>query len=192
MSEQNEQRPKDQPRGHVFDGIFEYDNDLPGWWVALFIVTLIFSVLYLGWYHLGIFPSKSLEAEYAQERAAAARVATLAAAAAQPVDVAAVTGDQDAMAAAERTFKSTCGPCHGPAGGGLVGPNLTDDFWIYGATPAAVETMIAKGVPEKGMPGWQDILGRDRVRHLVGYIVSIQGTNPTDAKAPQGEAGKLK
>jgi cytochrome c oxidase cbb3-type subunit 3 len=62
---------------------------------------------------------------------------------------------------------------------------------IYGSTPAAVETMIAKGTPEKGMPGWLDILGRDKVRHLVGYIISIQGTNPADAKAPQGEAGKL-
>lgn len=192
MSSNRPERQKDQPRGHVFDGIFEYDNDLPGWWVAMFIIAIIFSVLYLGWYHLGIFPSQSLEGEYrvARYEAAAAAAAALAAAP-PPADIGAVAGDKDAMAAAKETYVSTCSACHGLYGAGVIGPNLTDDFWLHGNTTAAVEVMINKGVAEKGMPGWGDALGPEKVRQLVAYIVSLQGSNPADPKAPQGEPGKL-
>lgn len=186
-------REPDQPRGHVFDGIFEYDNDLPVWWVALFIITIAFSGGYLLWYHTGLFPAQSLADEYeadanvakieAQQRAVAQANAPFAYAAAAK-DPTIVTTGKDA-------YQSTCAPCHGVAGQGIVGPNLTDDFWIHGRTGTALETIIAKGALEKGMPAWQEILGTEKIRHTIAYIYTLQGTNPPEAKAPQGEAGKL-
>lgn len=192
MNRQSE-RQSDKPRDHVFDGIFEYDNDLPRWWVVMFIVTIVFSVGYMAWYHLGLFPSASLEAEY-EEALATSKAATAAAgagASAQPIDYKVAAGDVTSMTAAKEVYSTTCAPCHGVAGQGVVGPNLTDDFWIHGPTAAAVETVISRGVLEKGMPAWGEILGPDKVRLLVSYIVSLQGSNPAEPKAPQGDAGKL-
>lgn len=191
----NQPKPEgehNKPRGHVFDGIFEYDNDLPRWWVYLFVLTIIFAVGYMAWYHSGLFESHSLEAEYAQAKGEASAAATTAAAGqGDSFDYAAASKDEAKMAAAKQTFQSTCAPCHGLMGSGVVGPNLTDDFWLHGHTTQDIEKVIAEGALEKGMPGWKDILGAEQVRYLTAYVYSLQGTNPPDPKAPQGEAGKL-
>ncbi len=181
---------KDQPRGHDFDGIQEYDNDLPGWWVAMFLLTIVFAVAYVIWYHAGVFPSQSLAQHYEEDVELSRAIAAASRPSPAAPGSAPATGSGD-TAAGKEVFALTCAPCHGAAGQGVVGPNLTDDFWINGATRADVERVIAKGSLEKGMPAWGEILGSAKIQQLVGYIVSIQGTSPVGAKEAQGPAGRL-
>lgn len=182
-----------EPRGHVFDGILEYDNDLPRWWVMLFFITIVFSGGYMLWFHTELFPGRSLEAEYAEVLAQSreASAAAAAKAAAQGFNLASAAQDAAAVASGLETFKMNCAPCHGDKGQGGVGPNLTDDFWIYGSSGASLEALVTNGALDKGMPGWGEVLGREKIRHLLAFIFTLRGSNPPDAKAAQGDPGKL-
>lgn len=181
-------------RDHSFDGIQELDNDLPRWWVALFFITIVFAAGYMAWFH--VLPGPTLAEELEQELDAR-KAAKAAAAAARPAgeagafDFAAATRDPAVIASGKETYGTMCAACHGPEGQGLVGPNLTDDFWLHGATYAAVEQTVTVGILEKGMPAWGEILGADKVRAVVTFIGTIQRTSPANPKAPQGEAGAL-
>ena len=84
-------------------------------------------------------------------------------------------------------FLANCTPCHGPNGGGLIGPNLTDDFWLHGSTPEALLITIGNGVPERGMKSWKFDFTPRQIGLLAAYVQSLRGTNPPNAKAPQGE-----
>lgn len=185
-----------QPRGHVFDGIQEYDNDMPRWWVGLFILTVIFAGCYMLWFHgpgvkaqtlVDELHSEQAEIEARRAEAAAARAASGSA----PVDLVQLAKDPQSIAAGKEVFTSMCAACHGPEGQGLVGPNLADNFWLHGATLAAVQNTITVGVLEKGMPAWGDVLGAEKITTLVAYVASIQNTNPSNPKASQGEPGVL-
>lgn len=88
-------------------------------------------------------------------------------------------------------FQNHCAQCHGADGGGAVGPNLTDDFWISGNTLEAVKKSIEDGNPERGMPAYKNQLKDEQISALVGYIASLQGSQPQNAKAPQGFGQKL-
>lgn len=182
---------KDKPRGHVFDGIEEHDNDLPSWWVALFLITIVFSVGYMVWYHFGIFPSQSLAEHYDEDLETTRAIAATVQPSAPPPEAAGAPAGKEQIAAAREVFTTSCAPCHGANAQGVVGPNLTDDFWLNGATQADVERVITKGSLEKGMPAWGEILGAAKIRQLVGFIVSVQGSNPAGAKPAQGSPGKL-
>lgn len=182
------QPDKDKKRHHEFDGIQEYDNDMPKWWINLFVITIIFGVLYFVWYHLPYFPSQSLLDEYYAASSAAAvetksrndRQAT------EKFDYSKASTDQAFIARGKETFTTTCAPCHASDGGGGVGPNLTDKFWLHGSQPAAIEASIANGVVEKGMPAWAPILGIDKVRELTAHIMTLKGTKPASPKEAQG------
>lgn len=99
--------------------------------------------------------------------------------------------NKDLIENGKQVYNANCAACHGLQGQGGVGPNLTDDYWIAENTFKGVETSIGVGVPEKGMPGWKTILGEKKVQALVVYIATLQGTNPPDAKKPEGKPGKL-
>lgn len=185
---------KDKVRGHVFDGIFEYDNDLPRWWVMMFLASMVFAAGYMLWYHSGLFPSSTLTQEYVadvQETNAMAAAATPASTA-NSADYATAAKDPAVLAEGKATFDTTCAPCHGQFGQGVVGPNLTDDFWIHGATVQDVDHVIAKGVMEKGMPAWGEILGPTKVKQVIAYIISLQDSKPENPKPSQGQPGTLK
>jgi cytochrome c oxidase cbb3-type subunit 3 len=83
-------------------------------------------------------------------------------------------------------FTTNCASCHGPDGGGVIGPNLADHFWIHGGQPADVYKTVVNGVLEKGMPNWGKLLTPEQVQSVVAYVVSIQGSTPANPKAPQG------
>lgn len=182
----NEQ-PKDELREHSFDGIQEYNNDLPRWWVRLFYATIFFSVPYLIWYHTPFFKSMSLVEEY--EYAKAKEEGTLDQLRANAPDV--DYKDAKLVAKGKETYDINCAACHGPQGQGVIGPNLTDDFWIHGHTSAEVAKIIDQGAAAKGMPAWGSMLGQQKVTELVAFIHSIQGIKVENPKAPQGDAGKL-
>ena len=142
---------------HEYDGIQELNNPTPGWFMYLFYATIIFAVGYLLIYH--VFGVGQLQyAEYKTEMAVAAKEkAAYLAKSADNVDENTVKLSTDAtvLAAGKATFEGKCAPCHGNNGQGVVGPNLTDDYWLHGDKISDIFKTIKYGVQAKGMPTWQ-------------------------------------
>jgi cytochrome c oxidase cbb3-type subunit 3 len=187
MSTEAKQDDRDRLLGHEYDGIREYDNPLPGWWVWIFIATIVFSGGYYGWYQLG--PGQTVIAEYEEEvRLAAERVPQPVAGATAVSDdvLAALQKDAKTMASAKEVFASRCAACHGPEGQGIIGPNLTDDYWLHGGQLTAIRKVIAEGVPAKGMVPWKDQLKPGEIDAVTAYVASLRGTHPSNPKPPQG------
>jgi cytochrome c oxidase cbb3-type subunit 3 len=101
--------------------------------------------------------------------------------------IAALRRDAAAMAKARESFATRCMPCHGAQGQGVIGPNLTDEYWLHGSRPVDIATIITVGVPEKGMIPWKDHLAPEEIRALAAFIGTLQGTNPPNPKAPEGQ-----
>jgi cytochrome c oxidase cbb3-type subunit 3 len=94
--------------------------------------------------------------------------------------------DTPDLEAGKAIFKTNCVPCHGPEAGGIVGPNLTDKYWIHGGGIKNVFKTIKDGVPAKGMISWQAVLKPKQIQEVASYVLSLQGTKPANPKAPQG------
>lgn len=174
---------------HDYDGISELDNKLPPWWIAAFSLTILFSVVYLYRYHVShSAPLQVEELEIAMKQAEIEKQAYLAKAA-NNVDENSVTMlDAAAIASGKTLFQANCIACHGNAGeGNAVGPNLTDDYWIHGGGISDVFKTIKYGWPDKGMRSWKDDFSPVQIAQLASYIKSLKGTNPPNAKEPQGE-----
>jgi cytochrome c oxidase cbb3-type subunit 3 len=181
---------EDRLLDHEYDGIREYDNPLPRWWVNVFYATILFAVVYFLNIIPGIGTGPGRIANYEAEMAAAQQMRDAEAANAAPVTsqmIVALSHDPAAMAKARDRFKATCSPCHREDGGGNIGPNLTDDFWIHGGDPLQILQTVTQGVPAKGMPAWGQVLKPDEVTRVVAYVTTLRGTNPKNPKAPQGE-----
>jgi cytochrome c oxidase cbb3-type subunit III len=178
---------QDRLLDHEYDGIKEYDNPLPRWWLASLWITVIFSVLYL-LNVPGLGPGKGRVADYDADMARAAELAAKndpLTAVTDETLLAAAT-DQAIRALGAATFASTCSSCHLADGGGLIGPNLTDRYWLHGGRPLEIMKTIIEGVPAKGMPGWGKILKPDQLRAVGAYVLTLKGTTPKAPKAPQG------
>ncbi len=169
---------------HNYDGIREYDNSLPRWWVWQFWITVIFSALYVVYYHLG--PGLSQEQQLAEELKIQA-----------PTSGATTEMTEDSLKlllerpevvqAGKDLFNAKCMACHGDKGQGLVGPNLTDDAWVHGGSLMDIRRTILDGVPAKGMVPWKGLLTENEIGSVVAYIRLIRGTSPGVGKAPEGE-----
>ena len=179
-------KKQDELLNSNYDGIQEYDNDLPRWWQALFMITIVFGVVYVIAYHItSNFSSEAnLQAELKliSAQSQAAPVAKVSA-----ESLLALAKSSDHLAAGKSTFQTNCLPCHGPEGQGLVGPNLTDNYWIHGGAITDIRNIIEVGVPDKGMIAWKGLLTSAQMDELSAFIFSIRGTNPANPKAPQGE-----
>ncbi|MBL7980512.1 MAG: c-type cytochrome [Flavobacteriales bacterium] len=175
---------------HEYDGIRELDNVLPPWWLWLFYGTIIWSVVYIFNVHVSgtwLHQADEYEQEMAQAKADVAAYLAKSAAAVDEKTVVALT-DASALAAGKNTFVTYCKACHGENGeGNAVGPNLTDTYWLHGGSINHVFTTIKYGVVEKGMQSWQKDLKPMEIQQVASYILSLQGSNPANAKAPQGE-----
>lgn len=178
---------------HEVDGIQEYDNKLPNWWLYTLYGTMLFGAGY--WFHYQTSGFGDLpRAEYQQEmdKAAANEAARIKAAGVMtPESLTALSKDKGTVAQGKEVFTSTCVACHRADGGGVVGPNLTDDYWLHGATSDKIWKTISAGVPEKGMPAWGPQLGHERTQAVTAYVISLRGTNVPNGKAPQGERDDL-
>ncbi|ADB39567.1 cbb3-type cytochrome c oxidase N-terminal domain-containing protein [Spirosoma linguale] len=174
---------------HAYDGIHELDNPTPPWFMGLFYGTIGFGVIYLIVFHL-IGAGNLQIAEYTQEVAIAEQQRDAyikkVAGSINENNVTAVK-DAKALDAGKAVFLQSCVACHGQQGQGGVGPNLTDEFWLHGGSVKSVFRTITEGVPEKGMMSWKKQLNPLQVQQVASYILSLQGTNPAGAKAPQGE-----
>jgi len=172
--------------GHEYDGIKELDNPLPPWLKYLFYVTIVISFSYL--MLLFVFEDEDIvqKKEYHKEMAAA-RAKTEVTVNEEAVKSAAEPMTQEQILAAGKiTFDKTCLVCHGKFGEGLVGPNFTDEYWIHGGKPEDLHKVIVEGVIEKGMISYKSQLNNTQINNVVSYILSLQGTNPPNQKAPQG------
>ena len=172
---------------HQYDGISELDNNLPPWWKYLFYITIIWSFFYFGYYH--VFNGPSSSEEYAMEMELAAIQKAEYFAGRIMIDETNVTKLSDAVALSlgKENYLKNCAACHGRAGEGTVGPNLTDEYWIHGGDIKNVFRVITNGVPEKGMTSWKQQLSASEIQEVSSFVLSIAGTNPPNAKAPQGE-----
>jgi cytochrome c oxidase cbb3-type subunit 3 len=180
--------------GHNYDGIRELDNVTPPWFITGFILTIIFAAVYLYRYHIGNsapLQIEEFEIEMAQaEKDKAAYLATQA----NKVDESSVKmlGDAD-IDAGHALFTQSCVACHGQTGGSMpggVGPNLTDEYWLHGGSITDIFKTIKYGWPEKGMISWQNTFSPMQMAQIASYIKSLGGTNPPNAKSPQGELYK--
>ncbi len=174
---------------HEYDGIYELDNNLPPWWTAMFYITIAFGVVYLLYFH--VFSLGSLQEEEYEEEMAQAKIEVDAylATAGNSVDETNVTfiSDVGRLDDAQKMFAQKCSACHGMAGEGGVGPNLTDTYWIHGGGVKDIFRIIKNGVPEKGMIPWKSQLTPVEMQDLSSYIITLEGTEPPNAKEPQGE-----
>ena len=173
---------------HDYDGIKELDNALPPWWKYGFYITIFIAVIYLLKYemwHTGPNPTE----EYTSEMTTAKEeVDAYLASMKNNVDEKTVTmSDAAGIAAGQVTFAKTCVACHGAKGEGGVGPNLTDDYWLHGGSVADLFKTIKYGYPDKGMQSWQSTYSPIQMQELASYIKTLKGTNPPNAKAPQGD-----
>lgn len=176
---------------HDYDGIHELDNHLPPWWKYLFYFTIAFGVVYMVDRHvLHISPTQAEEYENAMAQAAeeaAIRQASMGEQA--TIDEANIefTDDPAALGNGEKIYQRQCAACHRQDGGGSIGPNLTDEFWIHGGSMVDIYNTVKVGVPDKGMISWESTLSPVDMRDVSAYIMTLQGTNPANPKAPQGE-----
>ncbi|HLW13955.1 MAG TPA: cbb3-type cytochrome c oxidase N-terminal domain-containing protein [Flavobacteriaceae bacterium] len=174
---------------HDYDGIKELDNNLPPWWINLFYLTIIFAVGYMLYYH--VFDGPTQEMEYDREVAAAA-IAVEEYKKNNPdlIDASSVemlTEESD-LKAGKSIYDTNCAVCHRADGGGGIGPNLTDEYWILGGDIASVYNVVAEGGRSgKGMIAWKGELNPLEMAQVSSYILTMQGTNPADAKEPEGD-----
>lgn len=170
---------------HNYDGIRELDNNLPPWWVYMFYGTIAFSVFYMWFYHFN--GTGKLQAdEYKMELVQAEELAKLQANKVDENSVKLLT-EKDKIQSGQAIFAKYCVACHGKLGEGGVGPNLTDNAWIHGGDIKSIFKTIKYGVPTKGMIAWQAQLGPGQMQEVASYIKTLKGTNPPNAKAPQGD-----
>ena len=176
---------------HEYDGIRELDNTLPAWWRYMFYASIIFAIVY--WYRYHISGSAPLSiGEYKQEvaEAEAQKAAYLekAASLVNESNVTQLTESAD-LENGKKTYEGLCVPCHGAAGEGKpsLGPNLTDAYWLHGGSIKNVFSTIKYGVPGKAMISWQEQLSPRQMQEVASYVLSLQGSNPPNAKEPEGE-----
>ena len=172
---------------HEYDGIREYDNPLPRWWVWTWAATVVFSVGYFFHYHVshnGASVAQNYEADMAEAREAEAKQSL-----AEPVSeesLGKLLANPALMTDAKALFGLRCTPCHGANAQGIIGPNLTDNSWIHGkGTLSDIYVVVEGGVAAKGMPAWGRTLSPIELRKVVAYVGTLRGKN-VPGKAPEG------
>jgi cytochrome c oxidase cbb3-type subunit 3 len=187
MADDRQASPKeDMLSDHEYDGIQEYDNPMPRWWVLIFWGTFYFAACYFLWFH--VYSKGSVAGDYvaevtlAREQAAARDMGTTL----TEESLEKLMGNAAVMSDAKTVFVARCAQCHAANGGGLIGPNLTDDYWIHGtASLMDIYGVVNAGVPSKGMPTWGKQLARVEVAKLAAYVGTLRGLH-LPGKAPEG------
>lgn len=174
---------------HNYDGIRELDNNLPPWWLYGFYASIIFAGIYLARYH--VFDGTTQREEYlievAEAKAAVEEYKKNAKGLIDANTVELLTGEED-INTGKAIFEGNCAACHKIDGGGGIGPNLTDSYWILGGGIKNVFNTISEGGRAgKGMVAWKTDLKPDEIAQVASYVLSLHGTTPADPKEPEGE-----
>ncbi len=178
----------DRLLNHEYDGIHEYDNPTPGWWNWLFAATVLFSVVYWAWYHLGT-ESSTIQQDWEARQVGEFKRIFGKLGELQPNEptIVKMMGDQQMHAVARGIFQANCAACHGRYGGGATGPNMTDERYKTGRTLEDFYTVITKGAGNGGMPAWESRLSANERIILAAFAASLRGTTPATPKAPEGD-----
>lgn len=170
-----------------FDGIAELDNNVPPWFNYLFGASIVFAVIYFVDYHVVGASPLSAE-EYRQEMVAAdvARRERIAAEGSINEEALVALTDEVSVKTGMEKFQKNCVSCHGAMGQGIVGPNLTDQYWINGGGIKNIFATIKNGVPAKGMISWKLVFTPKEIQQIASYVLTLQGTNPPGAKKSEG------
>ncbi len=177
----------DQVRDHVHDGIEEYDNRLPDWWLWILYGSIVFAVGYwLVFETMHMVPNP--DGRYAQELEAAAEAQLARMSEGGPTDesLALMSTISDRVGEGQEIFAKHCVACHAEKAEGKIGPNLTDQYWIHGGAPMNIHHTVTDGVLDKGMTAWGRQLGPRRIESVVAYVLTLRNTN-VPGKEPQGE-----
>ena len=176
--------------GHEYDGIRELNNRLPPWWLYGFYLTIIIAVVYMWRYHVSHTAPLSAQEYEKSVQVADMHIKEYLKQKGENVDetnVSLLTAAEDIQAGkAIFSDPSKCVTCHGPEGGGVIGPNLTDDYWIYGGNIKDLFKTIKYGT-NKGMRSWKDDLSAKQIAQVASYVKSLHGTKPSNPKPPEGE-----
>lgn len=182
------EKEKDIVMDHEYDGIRELDNDLPPWWKYGFYITIVFSVIYLARYHVfQTAPLQLEEYEVAMARAEAEVQEFRSKTTQITEETVAMMSEEADLQAGKEIFLQHCAVCHGQLGEGGIGPNLTDEYWIHGGSIGDIFSVAKYGVIEKGMTPFRDVLPPKQMAQVSSFIKSMGGTDPPNAKEPQGE-----
>lgn len=179
---------KERLMDHEYDGISEYDNPTPGWWHFFFLGSIAFSAIYAAFFHgsrLSWTPEQVLTSDrQAYYGMLFKELGTLTPD--EPTMIRLMT-DEKWMAFGSTIFAVNCASCHGVEGGGITGPNLTDDHYLNAKSLADVYKVVNEGVGTKGMPAWQNRLGENERILVASYVASLRGKNIPGGREPQGE-----
>ena len=183
----DDQNRSDQLRAHTFDGIQEFDNKLPNWWLWILYGSIVFSFAY--WIVFHTLEIRDLPPAVFEKEMIAAAEAQLARAAEgglsdESLELMATIPTR--LDEGRTLFAQYCVVCHADQGQGLVGPNLTDAYWVHGNRPLDIHKIVTNGVPAKGMAAWGNQLGPRRVESVTAFVLTLRGNNVA-GKAPEGE-----
>jgi len=176
-------------RPHTYDGIQEYDQRLPNWWLFTLYGAIAFSLVYWVFYHqwhAGLEPGVAVESELRNNRELATRGAVV-------LDDALMwkkSQDASIVDAGKATFQAYCVTCHLPTLTGLIGPNLIDEYWLHGGRPTEVINTITNGEVTKGMPSWGPVLGKQKIVEVTAYIFSFHHEGEPIKQAPPWVPGQ--
>ena len=174
---------------HSYDDIEEYDNELPNWWLYTLFGAMVFALGYYFWYevlHAGPSQQQTYEASRVEDRRRDAERARRMGAM-NDDGLRTLSHDAATVEVGRALYAQNCVACHRADGGGLIGPNLTDNQWIHGGEPLRVFRTVSEGIAAKGMPAWGAQLGPDRTMSVVAYLLTLRNTNVAAGKAPQGD-----
>lgn len=162
---------------------------MPPWLQYIFVVTVAAAVIYLFVFHVYHFGKLPLEEYAAELKQAEVQKAMMLKTAGSSIDEssAKLLTDASSLASGKAIYITRCSPCHGQLGEGGVGPNFTDEYWLHGGSISDVFKTVKYGVPAKGMVSWTGILKAEEMETVSSYILSMQGSNPPNQKAPQGD-----
>ncbi len=176
--------------GHVYDDIRELDNPLPNWWLITFFGTIIFSAIYFIHYQFGTGSSSDQELQSDMATITSQRTTGGQSPASSTVeDLMALVGKPEVITEGKGIYTTRCQACHGPAAGGLVGPNLTDKYWILGKGTMMdlVKVVTEGGRPNKGMQAWNTMLTPEQIHAVAAFVYTLRNTNVAGGKAPEGD-----
>ena len=180
------QEERDQLLDHEYDGIREYDNRLPNWWLWTLYGTIFFAILYWLLFHtFGLMPLPKERYRLSMAKAAEEQLARMGNQEISDESLALMSSIPARTQAGRQIFEQFCVVCHADRGEGSVGPNLTDAYWIHGGKPTEILNTVTHGVPDKGMVAWGNQLGPARVQDVLAYLLTIKGTD-VPGKAPEG------